>query len=131
MKRIALLVALVIMMQATRHIYAECSEPTFRKMRSTAYILTGITSTGCEVREGICATGDPELIGKTLMLYQRLPDGSRGEFLGYFEVLDSGCHENVIDVWQPDIERAQAWMDRVYADGCQGKIYVQIIDAEG
>lgn len=117
-------------MLVTRVSYAN-SETEHIKMHATAYILQGRTATGIEVREGIAATGRPELIGKTVLIYQRLPDNSRGQFLGYFELLDTGCHENVIDVWCPDIESAQAWMDTVYADGCKGKVYVQIIDANG
>lgn len=104
--------------------------PLMYKMRATAYCLNGNTSTGSHVREGICASGKPELIGKTLILYQRLPNNKRGKFIGVYEVLDSGCDKNVIDVWQPK-DKCQDFMNCVYEDECHGKVWVQIVDAKG
>lgn len=102
-------------------------EPQLLKMHATAYCLEGITASGKEVREGICASGRKELVGKTCILYQRLPDGRIGRFLGIYEIEDTGCNEYVIDVWTPENE-CQDFMDRVYEDGCGGKVYVQIIE---
>ena len=121
------MIALMIMMIADQRSYA-CEEPQLLKMRSTAYCLQGITCTGKEVRPGICASGNKDLIGKTLILYQRLPDGSVGRMLGILECEDTGCSEYVIDTWMPDLEWCQEWMNVVYEDGCQGKIYVQVIE---
>ena len=100
------------------------------KMHATAYCLDGITASGAPVRKGICATGDKRHLGETAILYQRLPDGSIGEIIGIYEVADTGCSEYVIDVWCPEAE-CQAFMDRVYEDGCKGKIYVQFLEAVG
>lgn len=101
--------------------------PQLQKMHATAYTLTGTTATGCETRDGICATGDPDLIGKTVILYQRDGD-SIGEYIGTYECLDTGCKPNVIDVWCDGKAEAQKFMDRVYENGCAGKIYVQILE---
>lgn len=103
-------------------------EPTLIKMRATAYCLDGITCTGKEVRKGIAASGRKELIGKTIILYQRLPNDEIGRGLGIYEVEDSGCKENVIDVWRPDLDSCQEFMNEVYEDGAQGKIWVEVIE---
>lgn len=106
-------------------------EPQMKKMHTTAYCLDGQTASGQYVRKGLCACGDKALFGKTVILYQRLPSGEIGDIIGIYEVLDTGCSKNVIDVWFPNLEECQEYMNRVYEDGCQGKVYVQIIDAEG
>lgn len=101
------------------------------QMRATAYILTGTTASGQQTRHGICASGNREWLGKTVMVYQRTPDNELGEFIGIYEVLDTGCSKHVIDVWCDGIEEAEAFMRLVESNGCGGKIYVQLIDAEG
>lgn len=103
-------------------------EPTLIKMHSTAYCLQGQTCTGEYVREGIAASGRKDLIGKTIILYQRLPNNELGKGLGIFEVIDSGCGETIIDVWMPDLDACQEWMDLVYSNGCNGKVYCQVIE---
>lgn len=107
------------------------TEPELIKMQTTAYCLPGTTCTGNFVRNGICASGRSEYIGKTVILYQRLPNGDIGDIIGIYEVLDSGCSKNVIDVWCEDLNACQDYMKRVYEDGCRGRVYVQVIDAEG
>lgn len=109
--------------------YAD-EEPTLIKMRATAYCLDGKTASGTEVRKGICAISDRSLLGKTAIVYQRLPNNEVGEIIGIYEIEDTGCREHVIDVWNPEDE-CQDFMDRVYEDGCQGKVWVQIVDAQG
>lgn len=101
------------------------------EMHATAYTLTGITASGQETRHGICASGNREWLGKTVIIYQRTPDNDIGECIGYYEVLDTGCSKHVIDVWCDGKDEAQKFMDKVYENGCKGKIYVQLIDAEG
>lgn len=62
-------------------------------------------------------------------MYQRLPSGAVGKMIGIYEIEDTGAmSENVIDVWQ---QNSQAFMDEVYEDGCQGKVFIQVIDAQG
>lgn len=103
--------------------------PILAKKRATAYDLQGITCTGDQVRDGICASSDKSLIGKTIVMYQRLPNGRVGEIIGIYEVLDTGpMSEFVIDVWT---ENPQEFMNRVYSDGCGGKVFVQILEANG
>ena len=111
--------------------YATDEQPELIKMHATAYCLPGKTCTGKEVRIGICATGRREWISKTAILYQRLPNGEVGEIVGIYEIEDTGCSESVIDCWYPDLDQCQDFMNRVYEDNCQGRVYVQIIDAVG
>lgn len=98
----------------------------FIPMKTTAYCLPGITASGQEVREGICASGNKELFGKTIIVFQRLPDGKLGKIIGEYEVLDTGCAQTVIDVWQKDLESCQEYMNIVYEDGCQGNVYILV-----
>lgn len=102
---------------------------------ATAYCVSGVTASGEHTRKGICAGAD-EYMGKTVVLFQRLPDGSVGDKIGIYECLDTGGNPgikngDVIDVWCPDLESCQEFMDAVYEDGCKGKVYMQIFDAEG
>lgn len=74
---------------------------------------------------------DKELLGKTVIIYKRLPDDSIGNAIGIYEVLDTGCKKNVVDVWCEDLEECQEFMNEVYEDGCKGRIWIQIVKAEG
>lgn len=107
------------------------NQPELFEGYATAYCLQGKTASGQFVRNGICATGRKEWFGKVAVLYQRLPDGRTGELIGIYEILDTGCKESVIDVWCEDLDECQEFMNRVYENGCKGKIFIQIIDADG
>lgn len=111
--------------------YAQENEPVLIKARATAYCLPGTTASGQEVRKGICASGNKDYFGKTVVVYQRLPSDEVGEIIGIYEVLDCGCSKHVIDVWCPDLNECQEFMNRVYEDGCQGKIFVQVLEGDG
>lgn len=99
---------------------------------STAYCIKDITRSGEITHEGICA-GSKEYLGKTIEIYQRLPDDSIGKYLGSFECKDTGETKAIksgycIDVWKPNMKECQKWMDLVYEDQCKGKIYFKIIE---
>ena len=105
------------------------------KMHATAYCLHGTTATGTETRHGIAA-GRKDLLGKTAVVYQRLPGDHIGQIIGIYEIQDTGGTEGlnngtVIDIWCEDLDECQEFMNTVYEDGCKGKVYVQFIDAEG
>lgn len=109
--------------------------PPYVGGHATAYCVSGVTASGEVTRNGICA-GKKEWIGKTIILYQRLPDNSVGEMIGMYECLDTGGTDGiregrVIDVWCPDIDSCQEFMNRIYEDGCEGRCYIQIVDAKG
>lgn len=104
------------------------------KGHATAYCLTGITASGEYTRDGICASLASRL-GKSLYLYQRLPGDEVGKCIGYYECKDTGGKSiqtgKVIDVWQPDMEACQEFMNLVYEDGCGGKVWIKLVDAVG
>ena len=69
--------------------YAD-DQPTLIKGYATAYNgPTDTTCTGDKVRKGICG-GCSEYLGKTIILYQRLPGDEVGEIIGLYECLDTG-----------------------------------------
>jgi 3D (Asp-Asp-Asp) domain-containing protein len=110
-----------------------------KKIRCTCYIEHGTTATGCKTREGIAA-GRSEDLGKVAAIYSIAEDGSIGDFIGYYEFRDTGAGMDSdgdgigdtirtgksIDVWQPSMDSAKAWI-RKYGD----YVYIMIIDAEG
>lgn len=130
MKRVISVAILIAIFSIGFTSYAK-EEPELIPMHATAYCLPGITASGEPVRTGICASGRKELFGKTVIMYQRLPDGSVGRGLGIFEVKDTGCKPNVIDVWMPDLDWCDNFMRIVYMDGCKGRVYIQVLEAEG
>ena len=102
---------------------------------ATAYCQCGVTASGEITHDGICA-GKEEWLGKTIILYQRLPDNEIGDQIGIYECLDTGGtpglkEGRVIDVWCQDLDTCQDFMNLVYEDGCQGHVYIQVIDADG
>lgn len=108
-------------------------EYTLYSSNATAYCLQGTTASGEPVREGICACR-PDWIGKYLAVYQKLPDGSVGDLIGIYECLDTGgtavANGYIVDVWQPDMTRCQEFMNKVYEDGCRGRVYIQVFEGD-
>lgn len=105
---------------------------------TTAYCQGDTTSTGVETREGICAVRS-EWIGKTALVWKCNEDGTQGEFLGFWECLDTGFGADsdgdgigsieegrVIDMYFPTLDKAKEWMKLT-----NGRVYVQLLDAEG
>ena len=116
--------------------YAD-TEPTLIKGFATAYNgPSDHTYTGKPVHEGICG-GCEAYIGKTIILYQRLPGDQIGECLGYYECEDTGMGTDgfregrVIDIWCKDLEECQKFMDLIYTNNAHGKVWIEVIDAEG
>ena len=112
-------------------------EPNLIKGFATAYPSDNDkTYKGDPVYEGICG-GCKAYYEKTMVLSQRLPNDEVGEIIGIYECLDWGPgtqafqEGRVIDVYRSSRDRCQEFMNRVYEDDCQGKVYIQIIDADG
>lgn len=128
---VAILIAIFTVALLTFQSKAEDLQPVLTKARATAYCLQGTMSNGEEVRSGTCAVSDRKMIGKTLIMYQRRPDGTVGKMIGIYEICDTGCKKGVVDVWQPDLTECQNFMNLVYEDGCKGKVYIQILEVDG
>lgn len=119
---IAIMVLLYILC-FTLPVMAAEDEP--KLMRVTCYYGGTVTKSGAKPREGICA-GAEQWLGYLAVVYDKDMN-----FIGYWEVLDTGSHERLtsgksIDIWQPTLEQCNEWID-TYGDYC----YVQLIDAEG
>ena len=135
--RRAIQILTVILMLLFCAINAKASESIegAKQIKATAYCLDGITASGQEVREGICA-------GPSWMVDEALPDGGGNwvamlwtsdgtEFLGYYEVTDKGGTDAirngyVIDVWKPDYESCKEFMALT-----QGKVLVKYVWSVG
>ncbi len=95
-------------------------------MEATAYCYGTIRCDGGAVRPGTCA-GKPDWYGKVAAIY--LDDnGSPGEFLGYFEILDTGGDDRirngtVLDIYIPDYDACIEFGRR--------KVIVTLVDGEG
>jgi len=107
-------------------------------MLTTAYLDSGITASGCQTREGICAA-KKEWIGMTAIIYERTDDNKIGELLGIYEILDTGFggdsdgdgigsiqEGKVIDVWFPTYDLCVEWMKKT-----NGRCFVQLVNAQG
>lgn len=132
MKRGTWLILLILIMALSQG--AERGEPHreqidweaqgFKKMHTTAYILTGRTANGGTTRPGIAAANGH--LGEMAVIFS-----IEGEYLGSYEVTDVGGSpgmkaQKVIDIWQPDMEHAYEWMAR-----SGGVCYVQFIKGNG
>ena len=121
---------------AQRIAQAEAGE-VFRIL-TTGYCHGDVTATGAKTREGICAVRS-EWIGKTALVWMCNEDGTQGEFLGFWECLDTGFGADsdgdgigsiqegrVVDMYFPTMEQVTGWMELT-----GGRIYIQLVDAEG
>lgn len=101
--------------------------PDAIEMEATAYCYGTLRCDGGPVREGICAAA-PKYYGKTAIVFEKKADGDLGEFLGYFEVLDTGGDEriqngDVIDIYHPSEEWCRQFGRK--------KVYVRFVDGKG
>ena len=113
------------------------TEPT--KIRCTCYTDSGITYSGQPVRLGIVA-GCKEWQGYVIQMYEVADDGSVGDFIGFYEILDTGAgidsdgdgkgdtiiNGQSIDVWLPSLADVKTWQE-VYGD----YVYIKITKGVG
>lgn len=108
------------------------------RMMTTAYHHGEITATGNRTRRGSCAVRK-EWVGKTALVWKCKNSDTMGEFLGFWECLDTGFGADsdcdgmgsiqegrVIDMYFPTQEEVEEWMILT-----GGRVYVQLVDAEG
>ena len=135
-KKLISIALLIVMCSAGFTSYGKDEQPELIKGYATAYNgPTDHTYTGKPVHKGICG-GCQAYIGKTIILYQRLPGDEIGPYLGVWECEDTGPGTDgfregrVIDCWMPEDE-LQDFMDLVYSNGAQGKVWIEVIQADG
>lgn len=109
------------------------------KIRCTCYLDSGITKSGKITRHGVAA-GKVEWLGKVGALYQVDEDGKLGDFIGYYEFLDTGAGIDLdgdgkgdsirwgesIDIWQDSDASLKEWVEN-YGD----YVYLLLIDGKG
>lgn len=100
--------------------------PVQQQIEVTAYCYGTTRCDGGAVRIGICA-GKKDWYGKVAAIYLD-NGGSPGEFLGYFEILDTGGDERikngtVLDIYIPDHDACIEFGRR--------EVLVVLIDGEG
>lgn len=123
-----LMFAQSIPVQAKELNYEDYALP--RKIRCTCYTGGTVTATGKTPRYGI-AGGKPDWFGCAVAIYQMDSDGSMGDFIGWWEVEDTGSAKTIqngtsIDLYQYTLEECYDWV-RTYGD----YVYIQLIRAEG
>lgn len=136
-KRMISVALLIVMCSIGSTSYAKSEQPELIKGYATAYNgPTEYTCTGDHVRKGICG-GCEAYLGKTIILYQRLPGDQIGQIIGIYECLDTGSGTDafregrLIDIWCEDMDACQEFMNKVYEDGCKGHVFIQIVESEG
>lgn len=100
------------------------AEAGFQQMHTTAYVLHGTTATGVHTRPGICAC-NPHL-GEIAIVYTL-----DGDYLGMYEVADTGITQGlingtVIDIWRCNMTQAENLM-RITG----GRCWVKFIKGDG
>ena len=109
------------------------------KIRCTCYCEHNKTAIGAKTHYGIAA-GKKEWLGYVIELNAINPDGSVGQFIGFFELKDTGAGMDTdgdgigdsikdgqsIDIWLDSLEEAYMWRD-TYGD----YVYMKIIKGKG
>ena len=100
-----------------------------QKIRCTCYTLKEFTATGEIPYQGMCAYRTED-IGKVAYLYEIDEDGNKGDFIGEFEIKDTGGKAvkkgHIVDVWRPDDEAVDEWITN-YGD----YVYMEIGESNG
>lgn len=116
------------------------------KIRATCYCDEGLTTSGSQTRPGIIAS-KKEYLGYVVCINAVNEDGSVGEFIGFYEVLDTGYgietgigQSNVkpdktlgsletgesIDIYMPTLHQAEEWIG-TYGD----YVYIKFVKGNG
>ena len=116
------------------------------KIRATCYCDSGITASGTQTRPGIIAS-KKEYLGYVACINAVNEDGSIGEFIGFYEILDTGYGIETgvgesriksgrtlgsletgesIDIYMPTLHMAEEWVD-TYGD----YVYIRLVKGEG
>lgn len=142
------MLAVVIVLTCNTQVKADGGDPFTEpvKVRCTCYLDTGTTASGAQTRPNIMAA-KREWIGCVAEVNEINEDGSIGEFIGLFEILDTGYGRETghgeskilkgktlgtietgetVDIWQPTLEAAQEWV-KAHGD----YIYIKIFKGAG
>ena len=119
-------------------------EPTL--IRATCYVGDGVTASGQNTRPHIMAS-KAEYLGYVACVNAVNEDGSVGEFIGFYEITDTGYGAETgegqstifsdrtmgtieagktVDIWMPTTHQAEEWIDE-YGD----YLYIKLVKGEG
>ena len=132
-------VGIFILVLALNPLKGNATAAGLRRIRATCYCEPGITYSGAYTHEGIVAGRKCDL-GDVAAIYAIDEDGGVGDFIGYFDFMDTGAGMDTdgdgkgdsikkgksIDVFRNNLADAKEWI-RTYGD----YVYVKIIEAEG
>lgn len=135
----ALLIMLGLFLCTSFSIQVNANESELVRKRCTCYLDRGITASGHYTRHGVIA-GRKEDLNKVAAIYECDPEGKVGEFIGYYEFLDTGAGIDTdgdgkgdsikkglsIDVYRDSMEEVKDWISE-YGD----YVYVKYIEADG
>lgn len=97
------------------------------ELEATAYCYGEITADGSKVREGICAA-KRSWMGLTAIVYLQNEDGSIGDFLGFYEIKDTGGEQRIkdgkcIDIYMPSYDDCMEFGRK--------KVIVKLVEGKG
>lgn len=138
-KRKIMGMGIFILVLALSPLQSSATAAGLRRIRATCYCEPGITYSGHYTHEGIVAGRNID-IGDVAAVYAVAEDGGVGDFIGYFEFMDTGAGIDTdgdgkgdsikkgksIDIFRNDLASAKGWIKK-YGD----YVYFKIIDAEG
>ena len=110
-----------------------------QKKRCTCYLDSGITASGCYTRPGVIA-GRREDFGKVAAIYRCDTGDQMGEFIGYFEFLDTGAGidtdgdgkgDSLIKGLSVDIYMSNETEMNDFISEYGDYVYIKYIDAKG
>lgn len=137
MRGLALLCIILVFLIGNN--YRASADEALKRVRCTCYCEPGITASGHHTHEGIIA-GRKQDLGKVAAIYAIAEDGGIGEFIGYFEFMDTGAgmdsdgdgkgdtiiRGKSVDIFKNSLKEAKAHVKK-YGD----YVWIKIIDAEG
>lgn len=123
------------------------------KVQVTCYSEQGLTCTGSDRKDGIVAS-NRDWLGYVIIAYKVNEDGSRGDYIGTYEIADVGYGAPLgfgqsefygkgsigsvetgltFDFRKPDAEKCNEFMQTTYTgEGSTGsEVYIQVIQGEG
>ena len=121
----------VLILQTICSFKVRAGEPEPKEVKLTCYLPTGnVTKTGCEPYEGIIAAREEDL-WKVAALYEKKDDGSLGDWIGFYEVRDTGGSNALrngksVDVFMENEDRMWSFVKEHGTD-----VYVIFYEAKG
>lgn len=128
-KRIAIIVFIILIAQLKFQTAAEVNGYPLIKGEASAYCYGTVCAYGDTPTAGITCAMSPKYKGYTVVVYHRDLDGRIGEYIGTYEVQDTGSYPTIqsgkcVDIWMDTKEECKQFG--------RPDVYIQLIpDAAG